>query len=216
MRYGPSADRPRPSPSTPGPPAVLFLCRARRTVRGRGHRRCRRPCSAGSDECLPGFGARVVGLSSTSSMTSVRPAGIGPCMSPGRMGICRSDGWGSISFVRRGVASCPRELEISSPVRRVTAARRPGLEPGTSSLSGSCTRACFPRRAPATCANDLPLETAGDRCEPLGSDGMWTKRGPGRLRSIFVASGTTAHRRDPQGRHERAHSNVGSLSIRYM
>jgi integrase len=54
----------------------------------------------------------------------------------------------------------------------------PGLEPGTSSLSGFCPRACFRRIAPATCANDLPLETAGDRCEPLGSDGMWTKRGP--------------------------------------
>jgi hypothetical protein len=34
--------------------------------------------------------------------------------------------------------------------------------------------------APATCANDLPLETTGDRCEPLGSDGMWTKCGPDR------------------------------------
>jgi len=28
--------------------------------------------------------------------------------------------------------------------------------------------------------NDVPLETVRDRCEPLGSDGMWTKRGPGR------------------------------------
>jgi hypothetical protein len=54
----------------------------------------------------------------------------------------------------------------------------PGLEPGTSSLSGFCPRACFPRIAPATCTNDLPLETTGDRCEPLDSDGMWTKRGP--------------------------------------
>ena len=26
--------------------------------------------------------------------------------------------------------------------------------------------------------NDVPLETVGDRCEPLGADGMWTKRGP--------------------------------------
>jgi integrase/recombinase XerC len=34
------------------------------------------------------------------------------------------------------------------------------------------------RIAPAACANDLPPETAGDRCEPLGSDGVWTKRGP--------------------------------------
>jgi hypothetical protein len=38
--------------------------------------------------------------------------------------------------------------------------------------------ACFLRIAPATCANDLPVETAGDRCEPLGSVGVWTKRGP--------------------------------------
>jgi hypothetical protein len=56
-----------------------------------------------------------------------------------------------------------------------------GLEPAPSSLSGFCPRACFRRIAPATCANDLPLETAGDRCEPLSSDGMWTKRGPGRV-----------------------------------
>jgi hypothetical protein len=46
-------------------------------------------------------------------------------------------------------------------------------------LSGFSPGACFRRIAPATCANDLPLETAGDRCEPLGSDGVWTKRGPG-------------------------------------
>jgi hypothetical protein len=32
--------------------------------------------------------------------------------------------------------------------------------------------------APATWANDVLLETAGDRYEPLGSDGVWTKRGP--------------------------------------
>jgi hypothetical protein len=35
----------------------------------------------------------------------------------------------------------------------------PGLEPGTSSLSGFCPRACFRRIAPAACADDLPLET---------------------------------------------------------
>jgi len=57
----------------------------------------------------------------------------------------------------------------------------PGLEPGTSSLSGFSPRACFRRIASATCANDLPPETAGDRCEPLGSDGVWTKCGPGRV-----------------------------------
>jgi hypothetical protein len=26
-------------------------------------------------------------------------------------------------------------------------------------------------------ANDVPLETVGHRCEPLGSDGVWTKPG---------------------------------------
>jgi hypothetical protein len=47
-------------------------------------------------------------------------------------------------------------------------------------LSGFCPWACFPRITPATWATDAPLETAGDHWEPLGSDGMWTKRGPGR------------------------------------
>jgi hypothetical protein len=53
-----------------------------------------------------------------------------------------------------------------------------GVEPPTSSLSGFCPRACFPRIAPGTCASDVPLETAGDRWRPLGSDGLWTKCGP--------------------------------------
>jgi hypothetical protein len=38
---------------------------------------------------------------------------------------------------------------------------------GTSSLSGFCPRACFPRIAPGTCASDVPLETAGDRWVPM-------------------------------------------------
>ena len=73
----------------------------------------------------------------------------------------------------------------SSLVTGISAGQGPivglaGLEPAASSLSGFCPRACFRRIEPATCANDLRLETAGDRCEPLGSDGVWTKRGPGR------------------------------------
>jgi hypothetical protein len=36
----------------------------------------------------------------------------------------------------------------------------------------------FPQDRACTCANDLPPETAGGRWEPLGSDGVWTKRGP--------------------------------------
>jgi hypothetical protein len=43
----------------------------------------------------------------------------------------------------------------------------PGLEPGTSSLSGFCPRVCFRRIAPATCANDLPLETVANRSAPM-------------------------------------------------
>jgi hypothetical protein len=38
-----------------------------------------------------------------------------------------------------------------------------GLEPPASSLSGFSPRARFPRMGPATLANDVPLETAGDR-----------------------------------------------------
>src|SRR5215218_2347043 len=77
-----------------------------------------------------------------------------------RSRLAPRDGWPAFPLVKYGLVGLP------------------GLEPGTSSLSGFCSRACFRRIAPATCANDLPLETAGDRCEPLGSDGMWTKRGP--------------------------------------
>jgi hypothetical protein len=43
----------------------------------------------------------------------------------------------------------------------------PGLEPGTSSLSGFCTRVCFPRIAPATCTSDVPLETVVNRSAPM-------------------------------------------------
>jgi hypothetical protein len=45
---------------------------------------------------------------------------------------------------------------------------RPGrLEPAASSLSGFCTRACFPRIAPATWANGVPLETVVNRSVPM-------------------------------------------------
>ena len=36
-------------------------------------------------------------------------------------------------------------------------------------LSEISTRAWFPRIAPATCTNDGPLETVGDRSVPMGS-----------------------------------------------
>ena len=55
----------------------------------------------------------------------------------------------------------------------------PGLEPGTSSLSGFCTRACFPRIPSATCANDVPLETVGNRSGPMACGpnlAVWASR----------------------------------------
>ena len=55
--------------------------------------------------------------------------------------------------------------------------------PAMGVLSGFSPWPCFPTMAPATWANNVPLESAGDRCEPLDSDGMWTKRGPGVPRS---------------------------------
>ena len=52
-----------------------------------------------------------------------------------------------------------------------TSATHVGLQPPaltwTSSLSGFCPWACFRRTAPATCANDLPLETATNRSAPM-------------------------------------------------
>ena len=36
-----------------------------------------------------------------------------------------------------------------------------------SRLSGICERACFPRIAPTTCANDVPLETVVNRSTPM-------------------------------------------------
>ena len=41
------------------------------------------------------------------------------------------------------------------------------LNRGISSLSGFGTQPCFPRIAPATCANDVPLETATNRSAPM-------------------------------------------------
>ena len=135
MRCGPSAHGRDPHRRHQAA-GCLVLASGEEDSAWQGHRRGRRPCSAGSAECLSGFCVRVVGLSSMISMISARPAGIGLCMSPGRMEICPSDGSGSTSFVRRGVASWPYELEIGSPPPRVVAIRTPGLEPGTSSLSG--------------------------------------------------------------------------------
>ena len=54
---------------------------------------------------------------------------------------------------------------VGAPPPAGRAERR--LQHWTSSLSGFCPRACFRRIAPATCANDLPLETAANRSAPM-------------------------------------------------
>jgi hypothetical protein len=86
------------------------------------------------------------------------------------------------SLLTHGCRLSPRSWAAFSLVRCLMVGLG-GLEPPTSSLSGFCPRAFLRRMAPATWATDAPLETAGDRCEPLGSDGMWTKRGPDSDRS---------------------------------
>jgi hypothetical protein len=66
----------------------LVLASGKEDSASQGHRRGRRPCSAGPDERSPGFGARVVGLTSTISMISTRPAGIGPFAGSRSSALC--------------------------------------------------------------------------------------------------------------------------------
>jgi hypothetical protein len=95
---------------------------------------------------------------------------------------------GSPASGSRSAAICS-ERPIQRPVRRC---RRPAwltASPGRPGHTGPRPAAQYgkvdrslsylPRMAPATWANDVRLETAGDRYEPLGADGMWTNRGPG-------------------------------------
>ena len=50
---------------------------------------------------------------------------------------------------------------------------------GTSSLSGFCTGACFPRIASATWANEVPLGTVANRAVPMACvDQTWTRDVP--------------------------------------
>jgi hypothetical protein len=122
---------------------------------------------------LPSSGwVRDHGAWSSSSLTLGWAAPEGPLAVPAAIGMRPQRG---PSRQRALPARCQQRCDLRRWVVGL-----PGLEPGTSSLSGFCPRACFPRIAPATCANDLPLETVRDRYEPLGSDGVWTKRGPGR------------------------------------
>jgi hypothetical protein len=67
-----------------------------------------------------------------------------------------------------------------------------------SSLSGICARACFPRIAHATWANEVPLETVANRSVRWRVDQTWTRhaRSRGQRRS---ASRTLAGKETPTG-----------------
>jgi hypothetical protein len=52
-----------------------------------------------------------------------------------------------------------------------------GLEPGTSSLSGFSTRACFPWIVPCHLRDDAPLETVANRSAPVACGPNWTRPG---------------------------------------
>jgi hypothetical protein len=74
--------------------------------------------------------------------------------------------------VRLRIAALPGAVSYDvavtrDPPRPSIAMAAAGLEPGTSSLSGLCTQAYFPRIGPATWVNDVPLETVGDRSVPM-------------------------------------------------
>jgi hypothetical protein len=74
--------------------------------------------------------------------------------------------------------------------------------------------ACFPWIASVAWENDVPLETVRDRCEPLGSDGMWTKRGPGpSLGRLPVPSGGGRHRRSGPPRRATGSVRYGKVDL---
>jgi hypothetical protein len=87
----------------------------------------------------------------------------------------------------------------------------PGLEPlsGRISASYALGRRPHPYRgsarglvSPGSQLRPAQQCTAGDRCEPLGSDGVWTKRGPGMPRlwgQRRSASRILASKGDPAG-----------------
>jgi hypothetical protein len=94
-----------------------------------------------------------------------------PDARPHHGGVAHSGNRGRPAGQRRRTAD-KRTGCVSGPPaedgRRRRPPRRAGLEPGTSSLSGFCTRAYLRRIAPATWANDVPLDTVGNRSVPMG------------------------------------------------
>ena len=68
-----------------------------------------------------------------------------------------------------------------------------------SSLSGFCMRACFPWMAPATCANDGPLETVANRSVPLACGPNVDQARPARGGSDVPPGGPCLARETPAG-----------------
>jgi hypothetical protein len=119
-----------------------------------------------------------------------------------------------------GVAWLGARVSLRSVPRclRVVAARTPGLEPGTSSLSGLCIRSCFPRIAPATWVNDVPLETlrtarflgCGPNVDQPGAEAGW----PGPVRSwVPVALRFSATRDRSAGRARQGQCQARGLAL---
>jgi hypothetical protein len=80
----------------------------------------------------------------------------------------------TLTFGRRlSVPQRPRRSRtpLGTPLRDQGLDQRAGtvrpITAATSSLSGFSAQACFPRITPATCANDGPLETVGNRSVPM-------------------------------------------------
>ena len=94
-------------------------------------------------------------------------AGCHRCPSPGRPGA--HPGRSSATRDRIGRPGTARSMQASTM---------------NASLSGFCAQAC------SAGSHQRPRErcTAGDRCEPLESDAMWTKRGPARLAMLASRS----------------------------
>jgi hypothetical protein len=85
-----------------------------------------------------------------------------------------------------------------------------GLAPAASSLSEICTRACFPRMAPATWANDALLETVANRSAPMAcGPGMPARGGSG-----APPGGPWLARQTPAGCPRQASPRLGDRLVR--
>ena len=158
----------------PGQAGVRSACRGRL----RGGYECRRQREVAVPAAwLPSSGwVRDHGGWSSPSLTPGWAAPEGPGEVPAGMGVRPQRGPGR---QRTRPARCRQRCDLRRWVVGL-----PGLEPGTSSLSGFCHRLVSPG-SHLRPARTMYRWRPGDRYEPLGSDGVWTKRGPAPARVGF-------------------------------